>query len=154
MGPASPALADRLCHCATWEAPSRITRSLAHLQVPRQGQGQPWGPERGQRPSAWELPPLPQGRRNPPPAQEPRKLPIPIRNRQLLILDPLFTSEMIHTLSVGYVSPGINPLSLYYGSLLNSLLCEGKKPQWAAIAGIWMWPRMWPSSQVPLSFLK
>ena len=47
----------------------------------------------------------------------------------------LSPSEMAHTLSVECVSPWINLLSLYYGLLLNSFLCEAKNSHLAAVPG-------------------
>ena len=52
------------------------------------------------------------------------------------------------------VSPWINLLSLYYGSLLNPFLCEAKNTHLAAVPGTWPRPALWPSSRAPLSFLQ
>ena len=49
--------------------------------------------------------------------------------------------------------PWIN-LSLYCGSLLNSFLGKAKNPHLATIPGAQMWPRIYPSSHTPLSFLQ
>ena len=59
------------------------------------------------------------------------KLPTPIKTDNPVPWG-LSPSEMAHTLSVEYLSPWINLLSLYYGSLLNSFLCEAKNPYLAA----------------------
>ena len=66
----------------------------------------------------------------------------------------LLPSEMVHTVSIECVSPWINLLSLYYGSLLNSSLREAKNPRLLSVPGTCLWPGMWPSSPAPLSFLQ
>ena len=66
---------------------------------------------------------------------------------------PLLPSKVGHTLSVECISPWINLLSLYHGSLLNSFLRRAKNPRLAAVPGTRMWPGIWPSSCTPCSVL-
>ena len=65
-------------------------------------------------------------------------------------------SEMAHSLSMLCVSPWINLLSLYCGSLLNSFLHEAKNSHLMAILGARLRSGWWPSSPLTpfLSFLQ
>lgn len=66
----------------------------------------------------------------------------------------LLPSEMAHIPFMECVSPGINPLSLYYVSLLKSFLYGASNPHLVAISGTQKRSGTWPSSSTPLSLLQ